>query len=792
MRRLSRSVSFRLAIVAGVLASACLGASAAMAAPPAALAGSGVATVPADAAFFSSTLRLKEQLDILMASNAWAKLRKLPAISRGLDSWNEQKDMPGSPVSMFLTFLELPENAQAVELLSDMVASDTFVYGDPSCAKFLKLVRIVTAAQQEAAFRNELEDDADKMEEDVEIIEEEISDARGRLRVLPVGRKVEVEVEVDEVDVVEAEMVGGEMGQALAVIEAMAANIDLMEVPDIVWGFKTGKKETAEFQLKRIEVLSKLLAEMSPEVAGAMARKKIAGGVMLSFTVAGSLVPWDELIEEFESEIGESEDLDKVVAKARATNIVIGLGIVGDWVILSIGDSLDHLDKLVLPGGKGKALIDTPPFAKLVEHADKPLTGISYLSGELAETMAPSTADFEPLIAAAVTGVANSDAAEGAAEEVEEWLGKVNAEYVKRLPQPGPWLSFSFMTPTGYEGYSWSWFKNVAFDGGKPLSLLEHAGGTPIAVAVTRFTSDPEVTASMGQLIREGWEIFVKYAVPEMSDDEQEKFDTFSETFLPLAKELGTIVTDKLAKSLADGQIGMVIDAKTTTDKLQTELPSSAEPLPIPEFAIVLPLADRKLFVEGLNDVFEWGDKLVAAMREVDPNAVPEGYQIPEPLKEKVAGGSVWSFAIPEAGMDEKIAPSIGVGDSAVVLALVPGHAARLLEPTPLATGSAITKFAAPLAAASAIDFPAFVDMVEPWVVYFTRYGCVMAAEGEVDSGARLSADDETPEAAEGLTHVRVAMEVARCLRTAVSEMSKKDDAFVTHWRNVIEDLPAD
>ncbi len=786
----SLSVS-RLAVASAVVASVCLGSLAAMAGPPAALAGSGVATVPADAAFFSSTLRVKEQFDILMASNAWAKLRKLPAIARGLDSWEEQKDMPGSPVSMAMTFLELPENAQAIELLSDMGANDTFVYGEPSCAKFLKLVRIVSAAQQEAAIRAGDFEPMEEEFEEIEVDEDDVSGLRGRLRVMPVSRQVEVE----DVEVIEIEpafgVMGGDRGQALAVIQAISENIDLLEMPDIVWGFKTTKKDAAEFQLKRIEVLAKLLAEMNPDAAKVMARKKVAGGEVLSFTFAGSLVPWDEVAGGIEEEIGESEDLDKVLAKARETNIVVGLGVVGDWVVLSIGDSLDHLDKLVLPGGKGKALIDTPPFAKLVDHADKPLTGIAYLSGELTETMASSTKDLEPLIAAAVMVVKQSDAPDGAADDVKKWLDQLNVEYVKRLPQPGPWMSFSFMTPTGYEGYAWSWFKNIPLDGTEPLSLLKHAGGTPVGVAVTRFTSDPATTATMGQLVRDGWEIFATYAVPEMSDDEQEKFEAFSETFVPLAKELATIFTDKFAKSLADGQVGVVIDGKTTTDKLQAGLPSSAEPLPMPELAIVLPLADRKLFVEGLNDVFAWGDKLVAAMRKADPDSVPEGYTIPEPTKEKVAGGSVWSFGIPDAGLDEKIAPAIGVGDSAVVFTLVPGFAARLLEPTPLATGAAVTRFAEPLAAASAVDFPAFVNMIEPWAIYFTRYGCVMQAEGEVDSGARLSADDETPEAAEALTHVRVGLEVARCLKTAVSEMSAEDDAFVTHWRNVIEDIPA-
>ncbi len=777
-----RPLSSRSAVVSAVVAWACLGAAVVSAAPPAALEGSGVATVPADAAFFSSTLRLKEQIDRFMASNAYAKLRTLPAIARGLDSWQEQKDMPGSPVSMALTFMELPENAQAAELLSDMVASDTFVYGEPSCINLVKLIRIVAAAQQEA----QLENDEEMEDEDVEAVEE-ISEAPRRLRVLPVARQ---DAAID--DVVEFKVVGGELGQALAVLGALAENVDLIEVPDVVWGFKTGKKETAEFQLKRIEVLAKLLAEMNPEAGKAMARTKVAGGEVLSFTIPGSLMPWDEIIEEAEAAIGESEDLDAVIAKVSEMEVVIGLGIVGDWVVLSIGDSLDHLDKLVLPGGKlkGKALIDTPPFAKLVEHADKPLTGISYMSEKLGEAIAPSKQDFEPIVSAATLAMKANETDDAAVEEVSEWLNGVVDGYVSRLPKPGAWLSFAFMTPKGYEGYSWYWSQGLPLDGGQPLGLLGHAGGTPIAVVVSRFVSDPALLPAIGKAWGEGWSLFAKYAVPEMDEEEREKFDTMSEQFLPLARELGSIVTDKFIASLADGQVGIVIDAKSTTDKLHAELPSSSEELPVLEVAIVLPLADRQLFVDGLNDFFAWGDKFVAEIRKVDADAIPEGYRIPEPTKKKVAGGSVWSFAIAESGLDKQIAPAIGVGDSAVIFTMLPAHAARLLEPAPLKTGGQLTKFAEPLAGASATDFPALCDAIEPWIVYFTRYGCVMASEGQVESTARLSADDETAEAAEALTHVRVALEVASCLKTAVSEMTMKDGALVTHWQNLIEDLP--
>ena len=36
-----------------------------------------------------------------------------------------------------------------------------------------------------------------------------------------------------------------------------------------------------------------------------------------------------------------------------------------------------------------------------------------------------------------------------------------------------------------------------------------------------------------------------------------------------------------------------------------------------------------------------------------------------------------------------------------------------------------------------------------------------------------------------------VVLDVLKCLRAAVAETSVTDDATVTHWRNLIRDLPA-
>ena len=115
------------------------------------LADSGVAIAPADAAFFSATLRGREQYDLIVKSNAYAALMKLPGMKRALAMFEEQRTTPGSPLAMLDTFMQLPENEQAVDLVRDMVSRDTFVYGEPSWIPLARLLKKLQQAQQGAA-----------------------------------------------------------------------------------------------------------------------------------------------------------------------------------------------------------------------------------------------------------------------------------------------------------------------------------------------------------------------------------------------------------------------------------------------------------------------------------------------------------------------------------------------------------------------------------------------------------------------------------------------------------------
>jgi hypothetical protein len=702
---------------------------------------SGVAIVPGDAAFLSATLRGREQYDRLVKSNAWAAILDLPAVRRGLDSLEEQRTMPGSPFSMVDTFMQLPENAQAAELLADMVATDTFVYGEPSCIGFLKLLQKVQTVQATAPL-------------------EAIGDAAG-----------------DE-------------SQAAAIVAALAANLDLVVVPDVVWGFRTTKADAAKSQLKRIEVLLKLVTQANPDLADAVARKKVAGGEVVTFTLRGEQLPWGEIEGELERGLADGVDdaaLEKVLDRVKALDVVIGIGLIGDRVVLSIGDSVDHLEKLALPGSGRKGLLATRSFEPLLAHKDKRLTGISYLSGELTG-LGDTAGQFASLARLVDEALERGDAPAEAAAGMRQLLDQAGKNFAKRLPEPGPMLAFSFLAEQGYEGYAWNWSRNQPFDGTRRLDLLEHAGGAPLAVAVSRLKADPALLDDLSTLAAGGWNLLKSFVLDDA--DARERAAEIEEHVAPLVAKFGTILKTKIVPALADGQVGLVIDAKGKTDRLQAELPASSEPLPILEPAIVLPLDDPKLFREGLSDLFELADDSVAALRKLEGDGVPEGYQVPEPEKGKVEAGSVWSFPLAKSGLDGQVRPAIGIGADSAVFSLVPKQAGRLLAGARLETGGQLASFDEPLAGAAAVDVAGLVDAVQPWIVYLTRYGCVQQRDGDVESDEELSAEDETPEAKEALAHVAVVLEVAKCLRTAVAETTMVDEATVTHWRNVIRDMP--
>ena len=112
----------------------------------------GISLVPDDAAFVASTLRGREQYDRIVGSNAFASLMDLKSVAKALDEFAKQQTQPGNPMAIAMMMMQMPDNQEAIDLLKDMVATDTFVFGSSSWVTASKLFKIIQSAQRAGSF----------------------------------------------------------------------------------------------------------------------------------------------------------------------------------------------------------------------------------------------------------------------------------------------------------------------------------------------------------------------------------------------------------------------------------------------------------------------------------------------------------------------------------------------------------------------------------------------------------------------------------------------------------------
>ncbi|MEO2040379.1 MAG: hypothetical protein ABGW79_00830 [Pirellulales bacterium] len=700
----------------------------------------GIGLIPDDAAFLSSTLRGKEQYDRIVSSNAFASLKELKSVAKALDELAKQQTQPGNPMALAMMMMQMPDNQEAISLLQDMVSTDTFVFGTSSWVTVSKLFKKLQSAQQAA-----------------------------NIATLTKGTDLDLDTDAT-------------LNRLIA--ETLAANTDEIVIPDLVWGFHTTQVDAAKKQLDRIEGFATSMAQSQPMLADAVAREKIGTGDFITVTIK----PDPNLIKMAISNTvkfdGMKEELERILERVGELQFVVALGIVKEHVVLSIGGGTEHLETM---GSTVGSLLDTKPFKVVRDSSEKPLTSIWYRSQKLAKAWETSPEDIEQAKKFASTVAKANELTPEATAEAEKLVEELLEGYVSRMPEAGPWLAYSYLTDTGYAGEEWNWAKNLPWNGSKPLSL-DHFGGDPLAVIALRTKTDPEqfeAFVNWADSLRK----FVSNAIAATGDDDtQEGFRTFDEKIVPLGEELTATVREKFVPALKNGQFGFVLDGKASTTKLQTSLPASTEPLPLIEPAIVLALDDDKLFREGLSDIFALSDKLLSVIREIDEDAIPSEYRIPDPEEQEAEGGSLWTFALPESGLDEQIQLSIGIGSNAAVFSFTPKQAERILAGSPIQLEG---DFSQNLAAAAILDWVAFANAIEPWATYVIRCGGVQQEKGTLDPSQTIGPDSETEEVTDALEQLATIFDVFRCLKSATAKTSIEEDATVTRWQNRIEDLPA-
>jgi len=737
--------------------------------------------VPADASFYSSCLRNREQYEAFVNSNAFAKLMAIPTVQMGVAYLKESWENPPDPeLAAFKEFLEQPENQELLELLGEMVSDEVFFYGDSSWGEVLAFMQQMNAVQQTAT-----------------------------LRALETG-----------------EDPGAAMIQGIA--DLVAKQGDKLKVPQLIIGFKLRDGKKAETQLARLEgVLKEALAD-DADLSMRLLRQQIGDGDYLTYTFDGRMIPWDEIPED---EIGEGrEAFEKIKERVTAMTAVVSVGIRGEYAIVGIGPTTDYLKGI----GTGKLLADRPEFAPLYPHQDKPLTSIGYVSKEFLASISNVDQAFGNMADAFKMALTLSDVDPDVADELGEDIDKLAADLTALVPEPGAQMGFSYLTPRGYESYKYDWTQHEYVDGSKPLTILNHVGGDPLIVVAGRSKVTPESYDLCFKWLKRVGHYVDYFARREINDDEQlRQYEELVKQATPLLERAETVTREMLIPALADGQGAFVIDAKLTSKQWAEGMPPSDTPLPVPEIALVYGVSDAELIKKAFGEYFDIAQKLVDAAHEINPLMVPET-KLEPPKSRDFDSGTVYYYPLPsEGGVNVRIAPNAGLSDSVAILSYVPLQTKRCLDSTPLAVDGPLAQYYdRPLAAAAHCNFAGIIDAVIPWV----DYGAMMAGmlmrppeppdlgpqgidEGFGGLGAApverpvALADDALaqaqppdfgpPDGPPGfdpaqmmiqavVAQIKQGLEVAKCFRGVSSVSYFEDEVLVTHSEWHFQDLPAE
>ncbi len=689
--------------------------------------------VPADVGFFADSLKLREQFDLFVNSKAFAKLQSMPVVQMGVFMIQAQWQNPQNPqVAQAKQWLADDANQQLVAMLQDMVSHEVFCYANSDIGEFVTLAGEINAAVNAAQVEAAAEGQNDEMAS------------------LMVKKALEV------LDKPETEL----------------------KIPSFVMGFKLSDAKRAEGQLQRLEGLLTALGNQQPVIQQRFAKETIGGADFLTLRLDGSLVPWQMI------PIGDQIDpaqMQKLIEKLTALKLVVSLGVRDDYLLLVIGDDNKELNKL----GQAPLLYDREELASLRANPDRPYTGISYVNGQLMETIGSVNNQMEQLVAMAKQLLPMSPLSVKLQGELVVDIESF-AEWVKaNVPKQGAVFSSSFMTPAGYESFSYSWAENKQLDTSKPLPILQHVGADPIAFFAARGKSSPEDFDMISKFFSRAGYYGEQFLLEQADPDQQKAYETLKKDLMPLLERAVAVTRDKLMPALADGQGAIVLDAKATSKQWHVAIPEADQPLPMLELAFVQGVSDAGQLKEAFSEYFSIFQELLDTLHKAStgelqqyfPDEIPE-IKLAKPQTHAAGNGTVYYYALPEeSGLDVQIAPNAGLSDDTLVLSLLPKFTKRLLEPTPLQGSGPLANVDRPLGAAMYLNFAGLIEAIEPWI----DFGVQMSM------GANVA---NQPGAMGGIAQqIGDVLSVLKCFRGVSAVTYTEGNATVTHAEWKFEDL---
>jgi hypothetical protein len=623
--------------------------------------------VPDSAAFYAAALRGREQVELVLNSRAFAKLRQLPIVQMGLGLYQMQAATPDSIPGKIQQALEDPQVKELLALLADMFGQEVFLYGDMSSIDVWELIQQMQRGGQ-------------------------VGQIVGALGGKNPGRS-----------------------QAQMTLQVLAENVARVRVPNFVVGFKLNDRQRAVAQLAKLELILGILLQQNPHTKQALQRTKVAGHEYLVITLNGQMIPWDQVpLDGLKEQLDQAADFDKLIAQVKKQKLVITIGLRENYLLFGIGASTDAVAAL----GQGKRLVDRAEWKRLNPHAAQRITGIGYIGATARQRLVAAQLNLDGLVQQVEQVLPATKLKAELQQRITKDVKGFAACIKGYLPKVGTAVAVSYLTASGAENYSYQWDAYGNLDGSRPLSLLDHVGGNPLLAFVLRGKKSVADYDKTVQWLGVAWRYVEEFGLPRMDDEDRQLAKKVITRIRPVLKRIDTANRELLLPALADGQGALVLDAKLKSKQFLRDLPATEKPMPMLEPAFVYGVRDPALLRKGAAEYLACLKEILKIIDDVSPNPEPV-LTLPPAKLIKTAVGEVASYPLPDAwGVDPQVAPTFAMSDKVAVITSSPAMAQRLLKATPLKAGGVLADLQRPRAMAFVFNWAALVDAAKPWVEF--------------------------------------------------------------------------
>lgn len=686
---------------------------------------------PADVAFYSASLRLQEQFDIFLNSRTYERLMQVPVIQLAKMQIAFQWEQLQEPaVVRVRDYFKSADGQQSFAVLKDMFTEEVFVYGSHEWAGILQFFAEFNSMQRQVQF-------------DSLIKQAPPEEAAKRLTAVFKDRLL------------------------------------ALEIPQTMFGFRLKEPAQATEHLAHLQTsIIELIKEEVPQLdlEPHFQSEDIAGHKFITLRLDGSMIPWDEIRSGSNSEIDDATFNEWRDVFSRK-HLIVALGVVDEFLLVFVGNSTEPIEKL----GQGKLLVDSGVLDHVSKHADQRLTGISYASAEIAQSVDSQQANLDGLVALTKSGLEAANIEATRRDEIVSNVKALAENLATYLPKPGSFSAASFLTPRGVESFQYRSGVIGQYVSSQPLAMLDHAGGNPLFLLATH---SEQTVAQYDATIAAAHRVFLdaEEVAQKLAPAEQwTEYQKWRPKVLGLLTRLNTTTRENLFPALADGQAAIVVGAGAASTTWIADMPPAEKPLPVFEIGLVGGVADVARLKAAMTDYFKITQDTIALLHEANPNDFPD-FTLEQPVVGETGGAATYQYSLPaEWNIDSQVVPNASLAENVWAVSVFPTFTAQLIESKPLEIDSPID-IRRPAAIVVHAKLPKLLDAIRPWVDYgFTVAAAKTAEEGGDPQAAAMPAGFILPQ-------VHQMLDVLSALDSYTSVTYREDDVWVTHAELHLDD----